>query len=261
MLVAADAILGRTNAGKAIGYSVLTLDRETVVAPFTRERVIATGSYKWAVLGSVFVPDAGGVIVWGTEDEPIADEVFNPAPAEVVNAVASRTTDLLNSFFERFVRAIPEPLAPVVQVETAQFEEAVTELRVELTALASQMLTGDSERTQNVTDLQEQVRIAVEHITQLRGLNNAARAIGAIRAIYESLGAVLGAQSPVVQMLQVGNHEHVAQALEAQAKTIAELTQAVQSERPVKDSLRQALTAMDKFTELYGGELNESGNV
>lgn len=256
MIVNSTAILGRANAGKPIGYKVLTIKREPF-AEFTRENVLETSPGRFAPVGGVNVPNEGAFVAWGLPGGPFWEDAIQPAPAEVVNAVTRRMSDLLGSFYERFVRAIPAPLAPIVQMETATFEQHVAELRAELTELARQMLTGDSARTQSVAELQAQVETAVEHITSLRSLNNTARTMGQLGILRDKLNDLFGAQSPVVQMFQTGGDEHVAEMLETQMQRIDALTRSIQAERPKQQMLRESLQAMDQFIEQYGGNSDE----
>lgn len=259
MLVAADALLGRNRDTLPIGYRVLSLDRETTVAPFTRERVIRTLPGKWAVQGPVFVPDTGGVIVWGTEREDIADEMFGPAPADMTNVLLQRFRAALGDYLQLFVRAVP---APVVQMDTKHFDSTLATVQTAVAHLVQSFASSDQAHQMQVAEMQQQVDTLASGITNLRSLNNAARAIEAMKAIEESLANAFGRQAPVVQMIGAGNMEQVAQMLERQAQTIERIQESIQSERPAKEQLRRGLAVMDSvIARLAGGVDDESGTI
>lgn len=133
--VPADARLGRTHAGKKIGYRVLNLSRSTFAA-FTRANVVETsipGHY--TIMSGIEAPDAGGYIVWGTKGEDIAEASIEPAPPDQAADMLKRIAAMLDSLSERILHAVsllPAPVAEMqggpVRVDTAGLDAAIARL-------------------------------------------------------------------------------------------------------------------------------------
>ena len=243
MLVNSDAILGRSNAGKPIGYSVLTLNREPYAA-FTTDNVLETAPGRYVAVGGVNVPDTGAFVVWGLANRSIAEDVIQPAPIEMMAAFTRRMSDQFNQAVTRLLGAIP---APVVQMQTSHFDNIVAQLRQDLDTVAQRQQSS-------IAEIDGRVSEAVQHLRVLDSIDQAARDLS---VVADRIDELFGAQSLAAQMFRGSNNEHhIAETMEifrnemkAFRGEIDHLALAIQSERPVKEKLRQGLALMDKFLE------------
>lgn len=190
-LIPADANLGRMNTKKEIGYRVLTLDR----APF-RAFAVATetgipGHY--AAVGGAEAPDEGGYIVWGLRGTDIAEATIEPAIVDSTDALLEGIAAGLDALLTNIKQAMPtmpvippfpEIPAPVVQMDTLEFEEEVGLLR----AYLIEMVASNNERqTERISELQAQFpTISADVLKQLeeqdKVLARGLQVIGEMRA-------------------------------------------------------------------------------
>lgn len=88
--VPASADLGPLHTGKAIGITVLNVDRTTYAA-FSTSGVseVISGQGVYAKAGSVTVPDEGGHLVWGTAGTALAEVTVESTAMSSVASVGS----------------------------------------------------------------------------------------------------------------------------------------------------------------------------
>jgi len=125
--IPADSRLGRSNAGKSIGYRVQTLDRAPFRAWTPAQETGIPGHY--VAVGGIEAPDAGGYIVWGTETEDIAQTSIEPATVDMTPALLERIAAMLDGLSERILHAVSLiPGSVIVETDTAQLDAAITRL-------------------------------------------------------------------------------------------------------------------------------------
>lgn len=135
--VPADARLGRTNAGKPIGYKVLNLDR-SLFSGWTEARETSIPGH-YTALGGVAAPDAGGYIVWGIESEDIAESSIEPVSVDKTPVILDRIAIMLDGLSERILHAVSLiPGSVLVETDTTQLDVAIGRL-VEMAEAAKQL--------------------------------------------------------------------------------------------------------------------------
>jgi len=125
--IPADARLGRSNAGKKIGYRILNLDRSLFAGWAAAQETTIPGHYM--AVGGVAARDAGGYIVWGTENEDFAQASIEPAQPDLTPAMLARIAALLDGLSERILHAVSLiPGSVIVETDTAQLDAAIMRL-------------------------------------------------------------------------------------------------------------------------------------
>lgn len=131
VIVPARAQLPRRYAGLTIGYRVLDINGAEVT-PHTTAHVTETAPADYFVIGGIDAPPAGGLIIWGTTEQPsIAAAEIAPPPVTVdpTPAIAA-----LGDRIAQLIAAIPQPVA-ITEVDTAGLQQAIAGVGVELATL------------------------------------------------------------------------------------------------------------------------------
>lgn len=230
--IPADARLGRTRTKQNIGYRILYLSREEF-SPFTVERVGETGIAGWyAVAGGVDAPAAGGYIVWGLETQDIAEEDIKPVPADTSTSLLNRIQAMLETLRANIRGMIPPPApAPVVRVDTREFESSVTKLHSHVAELVQE---GELRQDRKIVEIRQELATVQEFIARLDTLNDNAT----------QLQHLDGAASRFTEMSVA-----LAAIVQANGK-VAEAT-------ITEQKLQRALGAIDNFLVNVGGQDDE----
>lgn len=242
-IVAADARLSRTRAGQPIGYTVLTLQRGAY-RPFTRDGVVETIPGCFAVTGGVACPDAGGYIVWGLENEPIAESTVDPLPTAQFDALLARMERAIGAALPRFAALVP---APVVQMDTSAFEAGVERI-AETTQAAMQ---AHSERLTGLIDVLGAIR---ETTDSLSVLNEGANQVMALAEMRSRLNAILGDNQPVgLRAVQEMSTQPLVSAIDALRSDMGRFVDKVQAGQQADERRLKSVQALDKFLAVVEG--------
>lgn len=237
MIITANAYLGRTHDDDAIGYQVLTVNRNPLRL-WTAERVARTAPGWWAVAGGVEMPDAGGFIAWGLEGQPaLAEDAIDPAPnptPEIVRQVNGALTTLV----ERIRQLLPAP--PPIIVETAHFDGAVA-------AIAETVTASNRQYLERLATVAETLAALQEVTSTLTVLNDGANQVIALAEMQRRLNGILGEPTPglrAVTEMSVSPLVNAVEALHGDLVRVAET--ATEGKRAVEKRQRTA-AALDKL--------------
>lgn len=236
-IVAADARLSRTRAGQPIGYTVLTLQR-SAFRPFTRDGVIETLPGCFAVTGGIACPDAGGYIVWGLENEPIAESAVDPLPTAQFDALLARIERAIGAALPRFAALVP---APVVQMDTATFEAGVERI-AETTQAALRQAQGP------LAELVDVLSAIRETTDSLSVLNEGANQVMALAEMRSRLNTILGDNQPAgLRAVQEMSTQPLVSAIDSLRADMGRFVDKVQAGQQADERRLKSVQALDKF--------------
>lgn len=174
MIVPARAPLPSRYAGLPMGYRVLDLSGAEVI-PFTRDGVIETAPGHYWVAGGIDAPSAGGLIIWGTAEQPtIAQAEIEPAPPTIDPRPAIAA---LGDRIETLLATMPAPVA-ITEIDTGGLREAIASVGRQIDAMAQKDATAPI-----LASLQEMRQTMAED----QRLDEVSRQIAGIR---EAIGAI-----------------------------------------------------------------------
>lgn len=199
------------------------------------------------VLGGVEVPDDGGVIIWGTETEDVAEVAIDPLPPRPVlppaqdliaplNEAVRRIMDAMptmpESHHEEVIEAIAERIDPYNQLVTMRFKETLDALANIWQAIRIQAeLQGNSEQgTRGTLDL---LREDVARI--LPGLTERLQALS---------GEVRG------EMTRLDRSETILGLLEGLRDTLRQILDAM-GESAERERLREGVETLERAVRKY----------
>ncbi len=235
--IPASVWLPSTYNGQSIGYSILNVSRETFLG-FTLAGVVMPFPRYWAVSGGVQVPDAGGFIVWGLENNPLAEATVDPAPVDTSQEWLIQIGAMLAHAIERIVAVMPAtPPAPVVQMDTSSFESTVEALGVRVAELIQER---NQEQAVTVSEIQAQ-------LATLTMLNDAARQTAALRAIQERISEVIGNPGIITVVNDGGSGAQMTRMLESVVDKLSEVSETIQVNKKLDAKLQKAFAALDTF--------------